>query len=748
MKKQNYLYLLLFFELTFVCRNCFAQQPSNLKLLFEKLEKYRSSPVKSYGADSLVTGVLAAICWEYKSINIDSAIFYCEEDIRLSKKINFARGIAGAYNQMGAIFRQKGEPVKAIEYYNGALDIWRSFKKSNPGYYNSTIIIQEGRTLNNMGVAYLVAGETTKSLDLFLQALKIDETKGNKDGAASKLGNIGHIFKQQGQYDKALEYYFRVLKIDDSIGNKGRMAVYYGNIGLVYWQKKEKSRAIEYYAKAIEINKSTGNKQELSINYTNLAIVYDDEKQYNEALDYYNKSLQLKAETGDRSGTALICKNIGAMYLDRNMLPNAENYLLKAKSIYDSVGAKEGLSELYMDLCSLYIKKEQYKEALEYEKRATTLKDSLFNQEKTAELTRKVMSYENEKKEAVAKAEYEKQIAVAQADKLRGIAEADKKAILAELSKNLELADAAKKLTEVEANKRIAVSEADKKIVLAVANRKRTEAEAEKQIAVSKSENEKQKLIRNMIGLGSGVLILLSLGIFLIYKRKRDAIQKQKETALNLKVSENEMKALRSQMNPHFIFNALQSIQTFLMSHKPDDANNYLLKFSKLMRLVLENSQYPEVPVKEDIQALELYMQLESIRLPHPFTYKIHIDNSVDPESDTILPLILQPFVENAIWHGLQYKPSAGHIDISLAKKENVLYGAVTDNGVGRGNAEKNINPIFAKHESLGIKLTQDRLNTLNETRHIDANFTITDLFDEKHKPAGTKVELSLPLGV
>jgi sensor histidine kinase YesM len=222
-----------------------------------------------------------------------------------------------------------------------------------------------------------------------------------------------------------------------------------------------------------------------------------------------------------------------------------------------------------------------------------------------------------------------------------------------------------------------------------------------------------------------------------LLKRKRDAVQKQKETALNLKVSETEMKALRSQMNPHFIFNALQSIQTFLMNHKPEEANVYLLKFSKLMRLVLENSEYPEVPVKEDVQALELYMQLESIRLRHPFTYQINIDSTIDPESDTILPLILQPFVENAIWHGLQYKPVAGHIDISLSKKGNILYASVTDNGVGR----------TAKHESLGIKLTQDRLNTLNETRHVDANFTITDLFDEQQQPAGTKVELSLPLG-
>ena len=207
--------------------------------------------------------------------------------------------------------------------------------------------------------------------------------------------------------------------------------------------------------------------------------------------------------------------------------------------------------------------------------------------------------------------------------------------------------------------------------------------------------------------------------IFFFYKRKRDAEQKQKETSLSLQVSETEMKALRSQMNPHFIFNALQSIQTFLLSHKSEEANAYLLKFSKLMRLVLENSQHSEVSLKEDMQALELYMQLESIRLQHPFTYQFHIDKTVDVESDSIPPLILQPFVENAIWHGLQYKNEPGHIDIFISKKNNALYATVEDNGVGRDMSKQVAQPMLLKKESLGMKLTEERLKILNELKKV-----------------------------
>ena len=164
------------------------------------------------------------------------------------------------------------------------------------------------------------------------------------------------------------------------------------------------------------------------------------------------------------------------------------------------------------------------------------------------------------------------------------------------------------------------------------------------------------------------------------------------------------------------------------------------------MRLVLENSQYSEVPLKVDMQALELYMQLETIRLPHPFTYQFQIDESVDVENDNIPPLILQPFVENAIWHGLQYKPEPGHINISIAKKDNVLYATVEDNGVGRSMSNHVAQPMLHKKESLGMKLTEERLKILNELKNIKAQFTIIDLFTDENKPAGTKVELSLPL--
>lgn len=240
------------------------------------------------------------------------------------------------------------------------------------------------------------------------------------------------------------------------------------------------------------------------------------------------------------------------------------------------------------------------------------------------------------------------------------------------------------------------------------------------------------------------VILLIIALLFRLYTASLR--EKKKKAELQQKISETEMKALRSQMNPHFIFNALQSIQTFLMAHKPDDANAYLLKFSKLIRLVLENSQLSGVSLKDDMRALELYMQLESIRLTYPFTFKFHVDEAIDVEETTVPSLILQPVVENAIWHGLQYKPAPGHIDIFISNVNDALVAVVQDNGIGRNAARKEIRHLLVKQESLGLKLTEDRLKILNEPGNVNTEFRIVDLFNNDNTPAGTRVEILLPL--
>lgn len=263
--------------------------------------------------------------------------------------------------------------------------------------------------------------------------------------------------------------------------------------------------------------------------------------------------------------------------------------------------------------------------------------------------------------------------------------------------------------------------------------------ELEERVRQEKQRRNELKNITIYAGTGGAGLLLLMALFSVRNKRKREVAE------LSEQVSSTEMKALRSQMNPHFIFNALQSIQNFLLNHQSENANEYLLKFSRLMRLVLENSLHSEVPLKDDLDALELYIQLESLRFTHPVKYSITIDESIDPELVTIPPLLLQPFVENAFWHGLQYKSDEGSINIRIEKKDRAILCIVEDNGVGRSYIRE-LKGAEPERKSLGMALTLERIELFNKMHGTHTEFTILDLFNENSKPAGTRIELLVPV--
>jgi len=174
-------------------------------------------------------------------------------------------------------------------------------------------------------------------------------------------------------------------------------------------------------------------------------------------------------------------------------------------------------------------------------------------------------------------------------------------------------------------------------------------------------------------------------------------------------------------------------------------ASDYLTKFSTLVRLILENSDKQKINLADELAMLETYIQLEQNRLDNKFDYHIHIDPSIKTTSFEIPSLILQPFVENAIWHGLIYK-EGGIINISIKKLSNQLICIIEDNGVGRTKAELLKQQQSVKHHSMGMKVTEDRLRILNQLNLERPSVNITDLFTETNEPCGTRVEIVIPV--
>jgi ligand-binding sensor domain-containing protein/putative methionine-R-sulfoxide reductase with GAF domain len=233
-----------------------------------------------------------------------------------------------------------------------------------------------------------------------------------------------------------------------------------------------------------------------------------------------------------------------------------------------------------------------------------------------------------------------------------------------------------------------------------------------------------------------------------IIKAKTEAAKGAAEVALSemrRKAAEVEMQALRAQMNPHFMFNSLNSINNFILNNDIENASSYLTKFSRLMRLILDNSRHDWVPLEQELQALELYIGMESLRFDYAFTWRIEVGEGIDVLSVQIPPLLIQPYVENAIWHGLMHrKEPGGHLCVGLKKSGDFLLIEIVDNGVGREAANQLKSKFSGHKKSHGMIITSERMEMVNKVYDADVQLKMEDRINEDGKAGGTYVQLKM----
>lgn len=243
--------------------------------------------------------------------------------------------------------------------------------------------------------------------------------------------------------------------------------------------------------------------------------------------------------------------------------------------------------------------------------------------------------------------------------------------------------------------------------------------------------------MKSLTGITS--MVLLFVVIFLIQRNEK------RKTEFNKKISELKLQALRAQMNPHFIFNTINSIQYFISCNDQESAFLYLSKFSKLMRQTLDNSAKSRISVQRELEALQLYMDLQKLRFENKFEYKIDIDPQIDIHNYEIPTMLIQPYIENAINHGISKKKSKGHINVILQKENSNLNCIIEDDGIGinKSLAMKKNN---SDHTSSGMRLTRERLGIINAGKLDDIYISVIDRNEEDHKMNGTKVTIKIPL--
>jgi Histidine kinase/Y_Y_Y domain len=243
------------------------------------------------------------------------------------------------------------------------------------------------------------------------------------------------------------------------------------------------------------------------------------------------------------------------------------------------------------------------------------------------------------------------------------------------------------------------------------------------------------------------ILAILAGAVFYTFYKREKKVRKEEavKREFESKIAQVRMNLLRTQMNPHFLFNSLNSINSFILKNDRQNASGYLTKFSRLMRLILDNSRNEWVTLDSELKSIELYVQLEALRFNHSFLHQIETGPGIDAENILLPPMLIQPYIENAIWHGLMYrKEPGGLLTLSITDNNGMLEVLIKDNGVGREAATALKSKSALQQKSYGMKITAERMNNVNETYHINAKATVKDLFDNDGNAIGTEVLLTL----
>jgi LytS/YehU family sensor histidine kinase len=242
---------------------------------------------------------------------------------------------------------------------------------------------------------------------------------------------------------------------------------------------------------------------------------------------------------------------------------------------------------------------------------------------------------------------------------------------------------------------------------------------------------------RYMMG-GLSVLLILSFLVGFLFVRQNKLKSQQRSMQL-------EQKLLRSQMNPHFIFNSLTAIESFIYTNEPKEAGRYLSGFARLMRLILENSREEFISLEKEIKTLQYYLDLQKLRFDDKFDYKIILEDGLEADSIAIPPMLAQPFIENSIEHGIKNMELKGAIEILFKKENNEIHFEVKDNGIGMERSFA-IKEDKKSHQSLATKITRERLSILNRSKQGKIKLLIEEMKDAFNNVVGTQVSFNIPL--
>lgn len=604
-------------------------------------------------------------------------------------------------NQISDLYKSEN-PVLMMDFANQALELSQKTQNKH----------EEATAYMNLGNSQIISGNYPRALEYFTDAKNLFEElepkpenkQKNRDGLARAYGSIGIVFSEQSNYSKSLEYHLKALQLYENSDDKLRLSRVYNNIGIVYKARKEQFKALEYFLKAKELQEKIKDRT-IGITTTNIANIYLEQKNYTKALEFYNKAESYFQKYPNHRGEGEFYNNLGLYYQANSQPEKAVESWEKAKEKFNFIEDKFGISDTYFNLGEFYFEQNNLEKALENTQKAKNLAQEI----KTLEML--VLS-----------------------EKLLGKIYEQK----GDLNKSLEhfksFSRAKDSLTNYENIRKSVQSEMN----FEFEKRETLHKKEQEQKEILMQEQAKRHTLQLIFG---GLFLILAVGLgFLFYNRN----QLKKTLTLQKNLAEYEQKALHLQMNPHFVFNCLGSISSFIVQNGNDSAIKYLSKFSKLMRLTLEYSKEALIPVDKEIEGLQNYLELEQLRFNKAFDFSITKDKNI--EDDVALPpLLIQPFVENAIIHGLIPKKEFGWVSVDFSLTDKNLICTITDNGIGLSKSKEIKENSVQVHKSMALDIIKKRLEMMGDSTSKSTTFTIEEII-ENGEIKGTKVVLKLPI--
>lgn len=679
----------------FLCKqNSFAQKNIVDSLIIE-VKKYHKS-------DTIKLNLLNNLVYYYNDIDSKESMKWADSAIALGLTFRFKTKLAVSY-------RNKAE----ILYYNS------EFEKAIAEIQKGIAYAIKINDMEQLGICQFMNGMIEFGRGEYKQAIAhhkeavISFQKSNlPQKQAGVLNSIGANYSQLSDFSEAMEAYYESLKLYETLNDSVGMALVIGNLGYVNKQLGKFDKALSYYERAENLNNLIKNKFSQIDVLMKIGTIYDSKEDGRKAISYYLKAKDLAASEGYQRKFAEIFGNIGIAYNSLQKFDSALYYLIKADSLLMKIEDKKNQAVVKNAIGKVLLQAS-----------VNDLKIVRFSSSKRHELSESFLLSGLKISEEIELI-YQQQLCLLSLSELYEKTGRFKEGLIAS-RKAMHLKDSIFKDEKKEDLVKLELQHSfDKR-----------EAMANTQHAAAIA---KQKTIRFFSISVLSVMILASLLIFWQYKHRKDAQSKQKEAELQIQMAENETRVLRLQMNPHFIFNSLNSISDYIRKSELEEADDYLTKFAKVMRMTLENSVHNTISLTDELNALEGYIQLEARRLKNKFTYEIQVDDVIEKDETMVPPMILQPFVENSIWHGISQKQGRGHIIIHIEEEGEMLKCSIEDDGIGRGKATQQNYP--EKNKSLGMKITAARIGLLNQQKENSATVVFRD------KMQGLIAELYLPL--